>query len=142
MFRCTSSSAAARMLPPGTDDIALDLIETTTFTPGVIYERYRPAGDQMWNVADTPAGDEDSARARDSPSVDCVAHASHESGGVGEVVGICTSTRGHRLDRHQDDISVGVKAGDRPRDATQRRSARLRARGDPWSTKNAMQEPS
>ena len=33
-------------LPPVTDDIALDLIETRAFGSRVIYERYRRAGDQ------------------------------------------------------------------------------------------------
>ena len=31
-------------LPPVTEDIRLDLIETRTFNPGVIYERYRRVG--------------------------------------------------------------------------------------------------
>jgi dihydrofolate reductase len=34
-------------LPPVTDDIALDLIETRTFGPQVVYERYRLARDRM-----------------------------------------------------------------------------------------------
>jgi dihydrofolate reductase len=34
-------------LPPVTDDIRLDLIETRTFEPHVVYERYRLARDQM-----------------------------------------------------------------------------------------------
>jgi hypothetical protein len=33
-------------LPPVTDDIALDLIETRTFGSRVIYERYRRARDE------------------------------------------------------------------------------------------------
>ena len=34
-------------LPPVTEDIALDLIETRTFGSRVIYERYRPARDAL-----------------------------------------------------------------------------------------------
>jgi hypothetical protein len=33
-------------LPPVTEDVALDLVETRTFGSYVVYERYRRAGDR------------------------------------------------------------------------------------------------
>ncbi|MDQ6637614.1 MAG: dihydrofolate reductase, partial [Candidatus Dormibacteraeota bacterium] len=35
-----------RFLPPVTDDVRLDLVETRTFGSRVIYERYGRAGDE------------------------------------------------------------------------------------------------
>jgi hypothetical protein len=50
-------------LPPVTEDIALDLIETRTFGSRVIYERYRRARDESPtertpSLASPPDGDE------------------------------------------------------------------------------------
>ena len=41
-----AEASLAEEMPPVTDDIALDLIETRTFGSRVIYERYRRAGDE------------------------------------------------------------------------------------------------
>lgn len=47
MFRCPIVlGVGTPFLPPVTEDIALDLIETRTFGSRVIYERYRRAGDE------------------------------------------------------------------------------------------------
>ena len=44
--RRTDLRAQPQFLPPVTDDIALDLIETRTFGSRVIYERYGRARDE------------------------------------------------------------------------------------------------